>query len=345
MKMNPLGSLRKASFVSRTVLAGLALVLCAPGVHGQSQRAQEVLQERLLPVFEIAGVVFTDVDESTGRIRIGVMDRGVEGIVRERLPAFGIVSTLVDVVETEPIVQLATLRDQVRPVVGGLQIRFSNYVCTLGFPAIRGGVLGFVTNSHCSGKQGSVDGMNYYQPVNQVAAEYIGRETVDPSYFRGGRCPRGKLCRYSDSIFAAGASGVNFDLGKIARTDSFNTGSLTIDSGGLARFNISGKGAATLGGTVNKVGRTTGWTRGTVTAKCANVAVSGTNFLNLCQDIVESSSVIVGGGDSGSKVFVQNSGDDVTLVGLLWGGNTAGTLFVFSPLSNVEQELGTLTVK
>lgn len=324
------------------VIAGVAV--CAPVLQAQSPRALEVLHQRLLPVFEIAGIVFTDADESTGRLTVGVIDRDVEGLVRERLPALGIASRLVDVVEVEPIYQVATLRDKVRPAVGGLQIRFSNYVCTLGFGAVRDGVPGFVTNNHCSSKQGSVDSTVYYQPVNQVADELVGTETVDPPYFRGGPCPRGKRCRYSDSIFAEAASGVTFDLGKIARTEAVNTGSLTIADGGSARFTITQTGSAGSGDTVNKVGRTTGWTQGVVANKCANVAVSGTNIVNLCQDIVENPSAkIVDGGDSGSQVFVQSSGDFIKLVGLLWGGNASGTLFVYSPIENVQQELGALT--
>jgi hypothetical protein len=50
----------------------------------------------------------------------------------------------------------------------------------------------------------------------------------------------------------------------------------------------------------------------------------------------------VQGGDSGSGVFRISAGSNVQLVGILWGGNGAGTQFVFSPLSQVERELGSL---
>ncbi|HUF26416.1 MAG TPA: hypothetical protein VMM18_05470, partial [Gemmatimonadaceae bacterium] len=33
----------------------------------------------------------------------------------------------------------------------------------------------------------------------------------------------------------------------------------------------------------------------------------------------------------------------VTLVGILWGGSSSGDLFVFSPLKNIQDELGALT--
>jgi hypothetical protein len=48
----------------------------------------------------------------------------------------------------------------------------------------------------------------------------------------------------------------------------------------------------------------------------------------------------VGGGDSGSDVFQST---DVKLAGILWGGNSGGTQFVFSPLANVVRDLGPLT--
>jgi hypothetical protein len=329
------------------LLAVVGLALVAGGIFGgrvldaQGPPDLEVQHRRLLSVFELAGVVFTDADETSGRLVVGVMDRGVEGLIRARLAVLGIPSQSVDVIETEPIVPVATLRDKVRPVVAGVQIRFSNYLCTLGFNAIRAGVAGFVTASHCSDNQGSVDGTNYYQPLNQVSGEFIGTEIADPAYRRNiASCPRGRVCRFSDSNFSDGAGGVAFDLGAIAKTTGPNNGSLEI--AGL--FSITGEGAATVGQTANKVGRTTGWTQGRVTRTCVNTGVSGSNIVLLCQDFVENNNAqIVAGGDSGSPVFRIQSNNSVTLLGNLWGGNSSGTLFVYSPIANIERELGALT--
>jgi hypothetical protein len=73
--------------------------------------------------------------------------------------------------------------------------------------------------------------------------------------------------------------------------------------------------------------------------------VSGSNITQLCQTYVEdpNGAVLVGGGDSGSNVFRITSGDNVQLVGILWGGSSNGKLFVFSPLKQVQDELGSLT--
>ena len=164
---------------------------------------------------------------------------------------------------------------------------------------------------------------------------------ADPTFFRGRGCPRGRKCRYSDSNFSAGNGAVPFALGAIARTTGPNNGSLEI----AGEFSIEGQGPATIGQTANKVGRTTGWTQGEVTRTCVNTGVSGSNFVLLCQDFVENDGQIVAGGDSGSPVFRIKSGGGVTLLGNLWGGNSSGTQFVYSPIANIERELGALTTK
>jgi hypothetical protein len=333
----PLASLSRRLVVFSSALMVLTLV-SGSGSQAQSRQALEVLNQRLLPLFELAGVVFTDADESSGRLVVGVLDRGAEGLVRAQLARLGVPAESVDLVETESIHRVLTLRDNVRPVVAGLQIRFSQYLCSLGFNAVLGSTAGYVTAAHCSTNQGAVDGTEYYQPLNRVPDEFIGTEVADPPFFRGNGCPRGRKCRYSDSNFSAGDTAVTFTLGAIARTTGANNGSLEI----VGEFSIGGQGAATIGQTANKVGRTTGWTQGKVTRTCVNTGVSGSNIVLLCQDFVENDVQIVAGGDSGSPIFRINSSGRATLLGNLWGGNSSGTLFVYSPIANIERELGPL---
>jgi hypothetical protein len=118
-----------------------------------------------------------------------------------------------------------------------------------------------------------------------------------------------------------------------------NNGSLTTDGS----FTIGSESNATsFSGTVNKVGRTTGWTAGQVTNSCVTVNVSGSKVQLLCQTIVQNNNAtIVSGGDSGSPVFIGTS--NVQLAGILWGGSTDGHLFVFSPLASIKAELGGFT--
>jgi len=316
-------------------------VINTPVTKAQGASDLEARHQRLLSLFELNGVVYTDADERTGRFVVGVANRGMETSIRARLNAMNVTPQSVDFVVSEPIYQVTTLRDYIRPIEGGLQVRWDGFVCTLGFNAVRQGVSGFAMNSHCTTTQGGVDGTEYYQPLNQIAAEFIGIEIADPHYRRNGSgCPRGRICRYSDSSYAQRDSQAAAVRGYIAKTDTVNTGSLTMVAD---QFRITSKGPSSLGQTVNKVGRTTGWTQGTVTNRCVNVGVSGTNIVELCQDFVSAG---VGGGDSSSPVFAIVSGNDVQLRGILWGGNSSGTQFVYSPIANIERsdELGTLSV-
>ena len=140
------------------------------------------------------------------------------------------------------------------------------------------------------------------------------------------------MCRQSDSAFIR-LSVTDYLLGRIAQTTGL--GSLQI----AGSYSIAGEGAAIVGATVNKVGRTTGWSQGPVTNTCVNTGVSGTNIVQLYQTFVTAA---VGGGDSGSPAF-RLSGSDATLVGILWWGS--GNSFVYSPIANIEAELGALTTQ
>jgi hypothetical protein len=250
------------------------------------------------------------------------------------LARLGIPADAVTIQETDPIHATATLRNRVRPVSGGLQVNFPGFLCTLGFNVLRSGQRSFITNSHCTTNQGGTEATPYWQPL-QTATTRIGTEVSDPLFFsnRNG-CPAGRRCRFSDAARASYTSGAQFSLGRIAKTTGPNNGSITISGS----FTITAEGRASVGQTVSKVGRTTGWTRGRVTNRCVNIVLSGTNIVQLCQDMV---SARVGGGDSGAPVFAGST--SVTLLGVLWGGNDIGSLYVYSPMSNIERELGALT--
>jgi hypothetical protein len=296
----------------------------------QGQASTEALATR--------GAVFVDADEASNRVRIGV-ERGTSAAeVNAVIARLGIPSSAVIVQETEPVTQLLTLRDQIRPVPGGVQINFPGFLCSLGFNATRSGQRSFITASHCTNTQGGTEGTPYWQPLQSVAPTQIATEVDDPTYFRRRNgCPGGRRCRFSDASRAAYASSTASTLGAIAQTTGANNNSLTISGS----FSITAEGNPVVGQTANKVGRTTGWTRGSITATCVNVNVSGSNITQLCQTVVSAG---VAGGDSGSPVFLQpNTGsNNVTLLGILWGGSGSST-FIFSPISNIESELGALT--
>jgi hypothetical protein len=190
-------------------------------------------------VLAVPGGVFVDADETSNRVLIGV-GRGASARIRGIVARLGIPEAAVIVQETEPIRLAATLRSKVRPVVGGLQINFPGFLCTLGFNAIRKGQNSFITNSHCTNKQGGTEGTPYWQPTETVAPVQIGTEVNDPNYFKNTNgCPAGRRCRFSDASRAAYASGINFSLGKVAKTTGPNNNSITINGS----FTITGEGA------------------------------------------------------------------------------------------------------
>jgi hypothetical protein len=291
--------------------------------------------DRVWPeVMAQAGTVLSDVDESSNRMLFGIEHAGAANGVRAVLRAHGVPDDAYEVRVVEPMRNLATLQQEVNPKVGGLQIHFTNYLCTLGFNATYQNRASFITNSHCTATQGGVENTVYYQPTSSVNGTVIAQEVADPTYSKGGVCPKGKKCRYSDSSRAEYRAGIAFDLGGIAATGA---GSLTISgTHNITNESDANRTPVAVGQTVSKTGRTTGTSTGQVTNTCVNTSVQGSQIMQLCQTFVAAA---VGSGDSGSPVY-SGSGS-VTLVGILWGGGT--NTFAFSPLRSIKDELGSFT--
>lgn len=303
-------------------------------------RIEAIFQGTKTEVMSIPGTIFADNDEVAGKVVYGVENAGVEIAVRNQMARFGIDAADYDVQVTRPIVFAAGLRDLVRPVVAGLQIHFSRYVCSIGFNADKDGVASFVTASHCTATQGGTEGTKYYQPTSSTPGSFIATEADDPQYVKGGPgCPKGKKCRWSDASRAAYTAGVTRNRGEIAKTTGENNGSLTIGGAFTVTSQDNTTDHFTIGTTLNKVGRTTGWTSGKVDRTCIDTGVAGSTVYLFCQTTVRAG---VDGGDSGSGVFEITSGDNVKVVGILWGGASDNSYFVFSPLSQVQRELGAL---
>lgn len=293
-----------------------------PQLHGMLQR--------VINVHSFGGVVYTDIDEARNRLTVGVLDGATAADVAEALALLEVPAEAVIIERTEPIELDQSLRDRIRPVPGGVQIGFdrsgSTFLCTHGFnvraPAAPS-VYGFVTNSHCSRVRSSMDSTPYWQP-SRTEANYLGEEVHDIPPWTGGACPVGSQCRYSDALgvqYDIGGQVVpaDIDFGKIARTlfsGTTNAGSLDIDPAN-PRWNIVAENVTMVGQELHKTGRTSGWTRGPVTATCQNVSISG--ILLLCQDRITN---LRQGGDSGSPYFRRlGEGSDVALAGVHWGGS------------------------
>lgn len=222
-------------------------------------------------VWGMPQTVTTDIDEARNSVRIGMSDV-IQGqpLVAAAARRLGIPDDAISVVHQAPVrPDLQTLR---RPMVGGVQLYWSSGVgwyCSLGFPARSGDLFGFVTNSHCSARQGVVDGTIYSQPLSPSS---VGTERIDPPLFVGGACPTGYRCRYSDANFAQANQLGIVELGSIAKT-AYNSTTWN----GLDKFRIVNMFIPLYGDILEKVGRTTGRTRGMVQQTCVDTRAAGTD--------------------------------------------------------------------
>lgn len=300
-------------------------------------------KDQVRPLLERSGAVFLDIDEQRNRLLFSVERGALESFSSElgsflrgtRVPPEAVIVEVGDPFEPQE-----KLTDKIRPVPMGVQItRTSSGSCTLGVNAVRLGVKGFVTCSHCTALRSSVEGSVFFQST-MGSDNQIGVETVDPPFFILGSCPPGRLCRRSDAAFVAYDSASLSEKGQIANPLScgFAAGTRDIDPA-QPRRPLTGFtfGSPLVGFPVTKVGRTTGCTIGIHTNTCVDANVAGSVFTMLCQNRV---SGVSAGGDSGSPVFIDGGEDEATLVGILWGGGQG--FYVYSPWLFVHGELGGL---
>jgi hypothetical protein len=294
--------------------------------------------ESLHPLLSSRSDVFLiDVDEVENRVLVGVADAAAVGAVRAEAARLGIPVPALHV-QTQPRPETrATVRDRFTTTVGGIQIAFGGYVCTLGFNAKRSsGANVYVTNSHCTTTQYVTDGAAIYQHT-VAAGNQIGNEVADRGMWA---CVTGILsCRLADAAYISNNGTRTIGQGGIART-AWATGA----AGGLTvtgEYDIVGRYTGTLpvGTYLDKTGRTSGSTYGQVTNSCVTIGSLR------CQDI---SKVWSQGGDSGSPVFVYLGGagaaeNDVQLHGVMWGGPGSDYTTTYSSrLSGIEADLGAL---
>lgn len=316
--------------------------------------------EVVAAVLGLPGVIFVDLDEAANRVTVGI-DRtrfaAARGEAASTLARGHVPPAALTFVETSPIVPEqtssgTTVDDRRRPLMGGLAMDYSLngvYVsgCTIGFVAEQNGRRGFITNSHCSYKEWGTENTEYHQSTFDGGSS-VGFEYRDSN---GSSCGlfSSRNCRKSDATFAA--VHVDAELGTIARTTYVGgpgrhaVGSKEIDAG-TQQVIVSKPTSTAQGELVDKVGRTTGWTTGSVERSCVEVSVSSSKVLR-CQHYASYGSA---SGDSGSPVFttewrfVYINPYRVSLRGVHSGATQDGLYAVFSPITGIEADLGTLTV-
>jgi len=319
---------------------------------------------KMRDVLTLPNVVFLDLDEACGCITVGIAEASAASQVVSFATKHGVSQALLSTVVTPRVVRLQGLQDQYRPTMGGVQIQNRSAAsCTLGLPtwSFSRGKYGFLTASHCTeGPQGEMRGSAIYQRGGHwLGGDRIGVESIDVPLFdtnTNSNCPMGRRCRLSDVAF------VDYDhdtlgiIGRIARPRGSPCAAAgtacNVDSERLTddiRLTLGIIGLMT-GDRVDKVGRTSGWTSGTITNTCISVNISDrdatgmivdTMITMLCQDRAGATSLA---GDSGAPVFMFNQATGTgTFAGILWGGSgdpTSATFLLFTPIAGIEQELG-----
>lgn len=280
-----------------------------------------------------SGIVYTDIDERENRVAFGVSSSAAKETLLDLAEQLHIPAEAVEIRAAIPITEVATLQDYVRPLAGGLRIQ-STKGCTLGFLATLNGAETFVTASHCTNTEGGVENTIFSQPDATFGT--IGLEYADPVFSAAlPNCMSGRTCRYSDSAAIELTTG-QYSFGDVYKTSSFGqtSGSITIADTFKILLQFDSP-SPMMGEVLNKMGSTTGWTRGTVIGACMNLPIENSREL-LCQDKVDAG---VNLGDSGSPVF-WGGGRVIEIYGVVWAGGSP--FFYFSNMTGIEKDLGSL---
>jgi secreted trypsin-like serine protease len=235
------------------------------------------------------------------------------------------------------------LTDDIRPQPAGVEVDASpSGACTLGFNVYFEAGDGFITCAHCTSVRGQVDG------------DYMGWgvEVRDAPYWTGGDCPSGRWCRYSDSALFHYASVVENGAGNvIARPNARNStcpSSITIDSSSPTLEITDTDDSPIMNQEVDKIGKTTGWTYGTVTDTCIDLnitAVIDGVSRDLTYICVHEANTKLSPGDSGSPVFDWDGEDGATLMGMIFaGGSNCSSHAYWADLDALQYELGTYSI-
>lgn len=322
--------------------------------------------DRMTDVLTLAKTVYLAPDGSCGCVVIGITDATADADVRAFAVAQGVPAAAVRTIVTKPFFRHVDLDSSIRPTKGGIKIKSWAGDCSLGLPVYHNGLgaKGFLTASHCTeGTQGGSQNTWFSQPGGAwFWGDKIGEEKADPYLFDSradSHCETGRQCRKTDASFQKYDYGTLGFVGRIARPSKRCTVSgercSTVMSSGSDDIRVTSLAGGTTpagcatqmpvvkGDTVDKVGRTTGWTSGTVEQTCARTKVASDDGSDSGITLLDQIIVVATGdhGDSGAPVFVYDSGTNTaSFAGILWGGSNEA--FAFSPVSSIALELGSM---
>lgn len=336
--------------VSATVMAGLArassLLTVDPITRGNIARGERIELRpatysfsQLIVWEELVGgamnrsghISFTDADERTNRVSIGITSDQYRGEVVAAAQKTGVPVDAIDI-QVRPLERpMSTLRSKwnssSNPTKGGVQIaNAGSGICTLGWNVHRGPDFpddgaeeGFFTTGHCVYGQ---PGAGITGPIYQPLSTQIGYITQNPAWNVSNALCDYAYCTQVDAMYVT-YDDPSISSKTLAQTSSVglsNTNGSITYSGIWA--NLTGTNYSFfVGDYVDKMGRTTGWTRGTLYATCqkTNVGASGySSWTVLCANKV--SGAAFGQGDSGGPVFQIGEGGVIVRQGTLFSG-------------------------
>ena len=157
-----------------------------------------------------------------------------------------------------------------------------------------------------------------------------GDEIIQPGLADGGDPETDVIATLSTWIDLTETGTNTVDLAAASPDISLTYASI-IELGG-----VTGKSDPVLNSTARKIGRTTGYTEGTVIDDSATVQVDyGYAVLDFTDVFIVQGENVVGAGDSGSPVL--NSSDE--FLGLLFAATEDGSTYIACKYSNIESEL------
>jgi hypothetical protein len=191
----------------------------------QSVPSLDEYKTRMRDVLTLPNIAFLDADETCNCIAVGITDQSAVTSVENFAKNAGVPLTSVKTVLTRPIKKFASLRDNIRPTKGGLQIQNNDSsFCTQAAAVFNRdrNKKGMLTCSHCTKTQGGVENTEFYQPGGALFSfDHVAKEIIDPPYISSlPGCPTGRACRRSDSAYAEFDTSTHGIVGKLAQPQS-----------------------------------------------------------------------------------------------------------------------------
>ncbi len=271
-------------------------------------------------------LVSIDADEAVNRVRLTIASASAEQEILQLMASAGLPTQAITF-ELGPVpVAVSSIRGTFRPTGGGLQVdNSSEALCSLGYN-VRNylGQYGLLVASHCApGTIGAGStGATLYQPLVGYPVAIV---SINPPFnYSSPDCRGYTSCTQADALFATYTNSANWKS-QVAHTtvlgQNNSGGGITFDN---FWYNVWPPVTPYVGMSVDKVGRSTGWTRGIVAGTCENPLIDSTQtdqYVVLCAVRVTGSRT--GQGDSGAPFFqsgVHFTNDPLYPLGILFAG-------------------------